>query len=62
MNIKEIKTKTEDQLQKLLAKSREQVRALRFKDTNKQLKNVKEIKMVKKTIAKILTVLNSTKK
>jgi ribosomal protein L29 len=62
MNIKEIKTKTEDQLQKLLAKSREQVRALRFKDTNKQLKNVKEIKMVKKTIAKILTVLNSNKK
>lgn len=58
MDLKELKNKTEKELQKLLSESREKLRDLRFKDGNKQLKNVREIRQVKATIAQILTLIN----
>jgi large subunit ribosomal protein L29 len=58
MDIKELKNKPAKELHRLLALQREKLRELRFKDANKQLKNVKEIKSVKKIIARILTLLN----
>jgi ribosomal protein L29 len=61
MNIAELKNKPEGELRRLLALSREKLRDMRFKDANKQLKNVKVIKDVKKTIARILTLLSSNK-
>lgn len=61
MELKELKKKNENDLQILLAESREKLRGLRFKDANKQLKNIRGIREVKKTIAKILTLLNSKK-
>jgi large subunit ribosomal protein L29 len=48
-------------LHKSLAELRDKLRELRFKDANKQLKNIREIRVIKKTIAKILTLLNIKK-
>lgn len=61
MKYKELKDKKISELHKLLNDKREKLRELRFKDANKQLKNVREIREVKKTIAKLLTVLNKDK-
>lgn len=62
MDFKEIMTKSEEDLKKILEDSREKERELRFKDSNKQLKNVREIRQQKKIIARILTILNKNKK
>ncbi len=62
MDYKEITTKTDEDLHKLLESSKEKERELRFKDSNRQLKNVREIRQQKKSIARILTVLNKNKK
>jgi len=62
MEYKELKNKESKDLQQLLAEYRERLRELRFKDTNKQLKNVREIRSVRKTIARILTILNNQAK
>ncbi len=61
MEIKELKEKKEGDLHRLLAETRDKLRELRFKDSNKQLKNVREIRIGKKTVAKILTLLNLKK-
>lgn len=61
MEIKELKDKKEGDLHRLLAETRDKLRELRFKDSNKQLKNVREIRTGKKTVAKILTLLNLKK-
>lgn len=58
MEYKELKKKTESELHKALAESRDELRGLRFKDANKQLKNVREIRKVREQIARILTLLN----
>jgi len=61
MEFKELEKKEEKDLNKLLVSSREKLRELRFKDSNKQLKNVREIRSVRTTIAQILTLLNKKK-
>jgi len=61
MEFKELKNKSIAELHKLLAETREKSRELRFKDAGKQLKNVREIRVIKKEIAHILTLLNSKK-
>ena len=58
MEFKELKSKTEKELRQFLAESRDQLRDLRFKDANKQLKNVREIRVVKKVVARVLTLLS----
>jgi len=61
MEIKELKRKKESDLHRLLAETRDKLRELRFKDANKQLKNIREIRTDKKIVAKILTLLNLKK-
>ncbi len=61
MEYKELKNKKESDLHKILAESREKLRDLRFKDASKQLKNVREIRIIKKTVAKVLMLLNKNK-
>lgn len=58
MNIKELKTRKPEDLNIVLGEQREKLRELRFRDANKQLKNVREIRVIKKTISRILTLLN----
>ena len=59
MEFKELKTKDSKELQKLLVINQEKLRELRFKDSNKQLKNIREIRVVRNLIAQILTLLNN---
>ncbi|MBH51690.1 MAG: 50S ribosomal protein L29 [Chloroflexi bacterium] len=57
MYIEEIRAKTEDDLLKDLDESYKELMNLRFQLASRQLGNVNEIKNVRKTIARILTVL-----
>lgn len=58
MDYKELKKKNEKELQKMLAELRDKLRDLRFKDANKQLKDIREIRQARIEIARILTLLN----
>ncbi|MFZ4631847.1 MAG: 50S ribosomal protein L29 [Patescibacteria group bacterium] len=58
MEFKELKNKDKKELQELLVVNREKLRELRFKDSNKQLKNIREIRVVRNLIAQVLTLLN----
>jgi large subunit ribosomal protein L29 len=60
-DFKELKNKNIAELNAQLTENRELLRELRFKDSNRQLKNVRQVRSIKKTIAKILTVLNQKK-
>ena len=57
MDIKDIKSKTEAELQTELKSLREKTRALRFKMNFQEVKNSKELSGIRKTIARILTTL-----
>jgi len=57
MNMKELKLKSDNELKTLLAESRDNWREMRFKVAQRRLKNVRDIRVVKKTIAQILTLL-----
>jgi large subunit ribosomal protein L29 len=58
MKAKELRGKSEDELRKLLAETRERLRALRFNVSTAQESHVRNIRDAKKTIARILTLLN----
>lgn len=62
MEISDLKNKNEKDLQELLAQKRDLLRELRFKVSEKQLKDVREIREIKKDIARLLTVLRANKK
>ena len=57
MKVKELRQKSSAELTALLADLKEKYRGFRFDIQLKQQKNVKEIDKVKKTIARILTIL-----
>ena len=61
MDFKELTTKDKGELQKLLDVNREKLRDLRFKNSNKQLKNIREIRVTKELIAQILTLISRIK-
>lgn len=61
MKYKELKNKSESELQRLLKADREKLRDLRFKVANKQLKDIRKIRGLKRGIARVLTALNSRK-
>ena len=44
-------------MKKLLEESREKLREMRFKTARRELKNVREVRETKKTIARILTLI-----
>lgn len=57
MDIKEIRTKSESELQSILKDLRLKLDDLNFKVSQGQVKNIREIRVIKKDIAKILTAL-----
>jgi len=59
MNFKELKNKSFKELNRELIEQRNKLRDLRFKDANKQLKKVTDIRVVRKTIARVLTLLKN---
>ena len=62
MNIRELREKSESDLQKLLAQTREELRALRFRVRAGQFKDVSRIKQVRRTTARILSLLAKVSK
>lgn len=61
MKIKELKKLDTKELNEKLAELRNKTRELRFSIANNQLKAVRELRDTKKTIAKILTVMNQNR-
>lgn len=59
MKIKELKQKSEKDLQGLLQEDRERLRQLKFDLSAGKVKNVREVRSIKKDIARILTILNN---
>ncbi|RLC34742.1 MAG: 50S ribosomal protein L29 [Candidatus Nealsonbacteria bacterium] len=57
MKIGEIRQKTKEELKKLLTEKREKLRRLKFDLISGKVKNVREIRQIKKDIARILTCL-----
>ena len=58
MEIKDLRQKPKDALQKMLADSREHLRVLKFDLSSGKVKNVREIRQIKKNIARILTLFS----
>lgn len=61
MDIKEIREKNSKELEKNLTELRNKLTKIRFDISGKQMKNHREIRKVKKEIARISTVLGSQK-
>lgn len=59
MKIQEIRRKSNNELQKTLKELREKLRQLRFDLSAGKVKNIREIRAIKKDIARILTCLKS---
>lgn len=57
MKIREIRQKSKDELAKMLSQNRNRLLSLRFDLAGGRVKNVKEIREVKKDIARILTLI-----
>jgi ribosomal protein L29 len=62
MNIKELRLQGKNELIKQLATLREQVRDLQFKVHSREVKNSHQLRVVKRDIARVLTLLNGEKK
>ena len=58
MNIKELREKSEMELQKLLGERRAELLSTRFKVAGRQETNVRLLRKLKKEITNILTILN----
>jgi len=57
MKTTELRQKSKEELEKSLQDSREKLRQLRFDLSAGKVKNVREIRRIKKEIARILTIL-----
>lgn len=62
MKAAELRKKNREELQSLLLEKRARLRNLRFDLAAGRIKNVREIREIKKDIARILTILNETNK
>ena len=58
MKIKELQRKSQLELQHILIENREKLRQLRFDLVSGKVKNVREIRKIKKEIAQALTIKN----
>jgi len=61
MKIKELREKSEVELDRMLTDLRNKLRELRFRIAAKQLGNIREVRKVRQTIAQILTLRGSKK-
>ena len=57
MKTKELREKSESELKALLSKSRERLRQLRFDLVSGKVKNIREIRLIRRDIARMLTIL-----
>jgi len=59
--ISELRKKSEEEMQKILKDDREKLKQLRFDLAAGKVKNVREIRKIKKEVARILTLLKQSK-
>ena len=59
MNPQEIRQKPKEELKKLLTDKKEAQRSLKFNLASGKVKNIREIRELKKDIARILTILKA---
>jgi len=62
MDIKELRQKTDKELAELVASLREQLRHFRFEVSAEAVKDVRDIREAKKTLARALTVVGEKAK
>ena len=58
MEIAELKQKPKEELLKILQDSRERLRQLKFDLSSGKVKNIREIRQIKKDVARILTLFS----
>ncbi|MFH1030891.1 MAG: 50S ribosomal protein L29 [bacterium] len=61
MKILELKGKSKKEMENFLAEKRAQLTELKFKVATDSLKDMRELRVIKKDIARLLTALNSLK-
>ena len=62
MKVEDLKRKSKSELTKDLENLREKLRELRFNLASGKVKNIREIRSVKRDIARILTIIDNHKK
>ena len=62
MKIEELKNKTLDQLKSVLIDLKKESFNLRFQKANGQLENTARVKIVKRSVARVLTLINNKDK
>ena len=62
MKIAELKNKTIDQLKSILIDLKKEAFNLRFQKANGQLENTSRVKVVKRSVARVLTLINNLSK
>ena len=62
MKIDELKNKTIDQLKSILVDLKKESFNLRFQKANGQLENTSRVKVVKRSVARVLTLINNLSK
>ena len=62
MKIEELKNKTLDQLRSILIDLKKESFNLRFQKANGQLENTARVKVVKRSVARVLTLINNKAK
>lgn len=58
MKVQELRKKSRDELLKILAELKEETRSLRFRIASREIKNHQLLRLARKDIARILTILN----
>lgn len=61
MKVKELRQKTEKELNDLLNENRHKLGQFKFDLASKKLKNVRQIRELRKDVARILSILNEQK-
>ncbi|RJQ14599.1 50S ribosomal protein L29 [Candidatus Parcubacteria bacterium] len=59
MKIKDLKEKTKQELQELLSERRKKIRELKFGLASGKVKNVRELHVMRRDIARIFTLINT---
>ena len=62
MKIDELNNKTVDQLKSILTDLKKESFNLRFQKANGQLENTSRVKVVKRSVARVLTLINNLSK
>lgn len=60
--MQEIRGKSREELQRMLAEERERLRILRFKESQSQLRSVRDIRRIRLSVAQILTATVESRK